>query len=194
MQKFDLDLKDAEVEYYPEFLSAKEANELFHFLRKLQDWRQDKIKLFGKEILQPRLTAFFGKKGLDYTYSGLKMKPHPFPAPLQNLKDRCEQLAESEFNVCLANLYRDGKDSMGWHADDEKELGPQPVIASVSLGAERFFHLRHKKDLTLRHKIRLQHGSLLLMKGKTQEFYKHSLPKTAKAVEPRINLTYRKII
>jgi len=188
-------LPDAELEYFPDFLTKKNADFLYHFLIDSNCWKQDKIKLFGKKILQPRLTALFGENGNIYKYSGLEMSPSPFPDKLKELKDKCEQKIHGlEFNICLANLYRDGNDSMGWHADDEKELGEKPIIASVSLGAERIFHLKHKKIHTARHKIRLQHGSLLIMKGTTQEFWKHQLPKTKKIVSPRVNLTFRKII
>ncbi|MCB7480912.1 alpha-ketoglutarate-dependent dioxygenase AlkB family protein [Christiangramia sediminis] len=189
-----INLQDAELEYFPNFLNEQEADATYEFLMEWSTWKQDKIKLFGKDILQPRLTTLFGEKGKTYKYSGLEMSPISFPDELNELKIKVEKkISGIKFNVCLANLYRDGNDSMGWHADDEKELGVKPVIASVSLGAERIFHLKHKKDPTVRHKIRLQHGSLLIMKGKTQEFWKHQLPKTKKIVSPRINLTFRKI-
>jgi len=188
-------LPDAELEYFPEFLTNNEADRLLSFLLKSNSWRQDKIKLFGKEVLQPRLTILFGESGNTYKYSGLEMSPKPFPDILKNLKYKCEEKNIGKaFNVCLANLYRDGNDSMGWHADNEEELGKNPSIASVSLGAERIFHLKHKNLRTARHKIKLQHGSLLVMKGTTQEFWKHQLPKTKKIISPRVNLTFRKII
>ena len=193
MHKETIMLKDGEIEYYERFLEIEKADEYFEALLKFDDWRHDKIKLFGREIYQPRLTALFGEPGNNYTYSGLEMIPNPFTSELIEIKDRCEKISHSSFNVCLANLYRDGKDSMGWHSDDEKELGKEPIIASVSLGAERIFHLKHKKDKTAKHKIRLQHGSLLVMKGSTQEFWKHQLPKTKQTIGPRINLTFRKI-
>lgn len=189
-----INLQDAQLEYFPDFLKEKEADSVFNFLMKLNVWRQDKIKLFGKEILQPRLTALFGEEGKTYKYSGLEMFPTPFPDELKKVKNKCEEESSGiKFNVCLANLYRDGNDSMGWHADDERELRERPVIASLSLGAERLFHLKHKNNKTLKHKTRLQHGSLLIMKGETQEFWKHQLPKSRKIVSPRINLTFRKI-
>ena len=193
MEKEIIDLKDAEIEYYPHFFNKQTSDLYLEKLLDLSQWKQEKIKLFGREIFQPRLTALFGEAGKTYTYSGLEMKPEPFSKELKEIKIECEKYSQSLFNVCLANLYRDGSDSMGWHADDEKELGKNPVIASVSFGAERIFHLKHKKDKTARHKIRLQHGSLLIMKGSTQEFWKHQLPKTKKVSEPRVNLTYRKI-
>ncbi|HKJ49240.1 MAG TPA: alpha-ketoglutarate-dependent dioxygenase AlkB [Christiangramia sp.] len=193
MKKETIILKDGKIEYYQGFLKIEKAYEYFEALLNYDGWRHDKIKLFGREIYQPRLTALFGQPGKNYTYSGLEMIPEPFTKELQEIKDQCEKLTLSSFNVCLANLYRDGKDSMGWHSDDEKELGKEPIIASVSLGAERIFHLKHKKDKTARHKIRLQHGSLLVMRGTTQEFWKHQLPKTKQTLNPRVNLTFRKI-
>ena len=191
--KNKIELSDAELLYYPDFLDPEVADEYFERLLSFDEWRHQKIKLFGKEIFQPRLTAFFGETDKSYTYSGLKMVPRAFPEELIEIKKKCENYTEESFNVCLANLYRNGDDSMGWHSDDEKELGPNPVIASVSLGAERMFHLRHKKNKTDKYKIRLQHGSLLIMKGVTQQFWKHQLPKTRKVDKPRINLTFRKI-
>ena len=189
-----IDLKDANLEYYSEFLSKKVANEFLKSMLNWSYWRHDKIKLFGKEIYQPRLTALFGESGKFYKYSGLEMKPLPFPKEIAELKNEIEEFTYKKFNIVLANLYRDGEDSMGWHSDDEKELGTKPAIASVSFGAERIFHLKHKTHKSLKHKIRLQHGSLLIMKGSTQEFWKHQLPKTKKKIAPRINLTFREIV
>ena len=193
MKKELIDLPEASLVYYPHFFSAEKSDIYYDDLLHSLNWKQDKIRMFGKEILQPRLTSFYGEQGKDYSYSGLRMEPQDFTSELTEIKKKCEQYAETEFNVCLANLYRDGSDSMGWHADDEKELGDEPVIASVSFGAERIFHLKHKTNPTARHKIRLQHGSLLIMKGTTQQFWKHQLPKTKQRVDPRINLTFRKI-
>lgn len=193
MEKELIDLPDASLEYYPHFFVQKKSDQLYERLMTSLNWQQDRIWLFGKHILQPRLTAFYGESGKNYRYSGLEMKPEAFTSELIFIKEQCEKYTGENFNVCLANLYRDGTDSMGWHADDEKELGAEPVIASVSLGAERFFHLKHKTNPTLKHKIRLLHGSLLIMKGTTQKFWKHQLPKTKKIVYPRINLTFRKV-
>lgn len=193
MKKESIVLPDAELEYFPVFYKKDESDFLYEKLLRSIPWEQDTIKLFGKKVLQPRLTAFYGEGKKSYTYSGLELMPGAFNKELLDIKQKCTLHAGISFNACLANLYRNGSDSMGWHSDDEKELGPGPVIASVSFGAERIFHLKHKKDPAARYKIRLQHGSLLLMKGKTQEFWKHQLPKTRKQVSPRINLTFRKI-
>nr|WP_298331668.1 alpha-ketoglutarate-dependent dioxygenase AlkB [uncultured Christiangramia sp.] len=188
-----IELQGASLLYIKDFLSNEQADELFEKLLHYERWRQDHIKMFGKEILQPRLTALFSDNNNAYTYSGLTMHPELFPTYLTVIKERCEKICEKSFNACLANLYRDGQDSMGWHADDEKELGTNPVIASVSIGEPRMFHLKHRKDKNLTYKKRLQHGSLLVMRGETQKFWKHQLPKTKKQIGPRINLTFRKI-
>lgn len=193
MKKEVINLANAELVYFPEFYTTEQSDLLYNDLMQSISWKQEKIKLFGREILQPRLTAFFGKPDKTYTYSGLEMQPESFSRTLKEIKRKCAFHTNTSFNACLANLYRDGNDSMGWHADDEKELGPGPVIASLSFGAERMFHLKHTKEPTARYKIRLQHGSLLVMQGQTQEFWKHQLPKTRKNVSPRINLTFRKI-
>ena len=193
MKKSTIQLPDAELEYYPEFYSAQKSDAFFKYLLGLSAWKQEEIMLFGRKIMQPRLTALFGNTNKTYTYSGLKMDPSPFPPELDQIRKDCEKITGLDFNTCLANLYRDGRDSMGWHSDDEKELGENPVIASLSFGAERIFHLKSKKDPTLKHKINLERGSLLVMKGKTQRFWKHQLPKTKKKVGPRVNLTFRKL-
>jgi alkylated DNA repair dioxygenase AlkB len=121
------------------------------------------------------------------------MQPHEFTTELLKIKTKIETKTEVKFTTCLLNLYRNGKDSNGWHADNEKELGQNPVIASISLGQERYFHLKHRKDKTLKHKILLQHGSLMLMQGETQHHWLHQIPKTAKPIVERINLTFRVI-
>ncbi|WP_203293225.1 alpha-ketoglutarate-dependent dioxygenase AlkB family protein [Luteirhabdus pelagi] len=190
-EKQPLSLPDAEIVYYPNFLSTAEADRYFDILLKETPWQQDNITVFGKTYPQPRLTALYGEAGKPYTYSGITMHPHPFTEPLLGLKKKVEDVVEAHFTTLLLNLYRDGNDSNGWHADDEKELGKNPIIASVSLGASRSFHLKHKKDKSLKHKIQLEHGSLLVMKGTTQEFWKHQIPKTKKDVGPRINGTFR---
>lgn len=186
-------LPDAELEYFPNFLTKEKADFLLEMLLKEVPWQQQNIKLFGKEIPQPRLTAFYAEKGISYTYSGLQLNPNSFSTELWELKQKTEKLSGFDFNTCLANLYRHGNDSMGWHADDEKVLGHNPVIASISLGGIRRFQFKHKTNKDLKKNIELQHGSLLIMKGSMQHFWKHQLPKTKKEVAPRINLTFRKI-
>ena len=187
-------LRDADLLYHPNYFSAEKSGFLMKHLLEQINWKQQKIKLFGNEIKQPRLTALFGDSGKSYTYSGLKLAPSPFLENLLFIKEHIEKNFEMNFNTCFANLYRDGSDSMGWHADDEKELGKNPVIASVSFGAERVFQLKHKYDKTHKFKLSLEPGSVLIMAGTTQSFWKHQLPKTKKKIGPRINLTFRNII
>lgn len=192
-KNFLLPLKDGEIFFYPGFLQERLSLEYLHVLIEQLPWQQDEINLFGKKYLQPRLTALFADHGRTYTYSGITMHPKPFPPVLLELKKKIEDKTGIVFTTCLANFYRDGRDSMGWHADDEKELGPEPIIASLSLGAERMFHLRHRKEKQLRYKLKLNSGSLLLMKGQTQHFWQHQVPKTSRPTGPRVNLTFRRI-
>ena len=158
-------------------------------------WQQDTITIYGKKHLVPRLTAWYGDADKPYTYSGIKMNPEPWTITLNEIKQKVEAEAATKFTNVLLNYYRNGQDSMGWHRDNEKELGENPIIASVSFGQTRPFHLRHKfrKDVP-KLTIPLTHGSLLIMKGTTQHFWEHQVPKSAKTLEPRINLTFRKII
>lgn len=189
--KIDLNLPDAKVCYFPEFLNKKESDWFFNKLLKQVPWQQDNIKVFGKVYKQPRLTALFASNQKPYSYSNITMQPHVFTKELLDLKNRVENIANTEFTTCLINLYRDGQDSNGWHADNEPELGTNPIIASVSLGAERIFKLKHKNDSNLKKDLLLQNGSLLVMKGETQHKWLHQIPKTKKAVGKRINLTFR---
>jgi alkylated DNA repair dioxygenase AlkB len=186
-----LQLQDAEIEYHPQFFGLEDANALFDKLYQNTQWVEEDIRVYGKIYKQPRLTAFFANNQKKYGYANISMIPQPFPPLLNAIKTKVEAATQTQFSSCLLNLYRDGQDSNGWHADDEKELGLNPVIASVSLGAERLFHLKHKKIKTLKHKLNLQNGSLLLMKGETQHHWLHQIPKTKKPLGKRINLTFR---
>lgn len=188
-----LPLQDAEVWYYPEVFSEEESGFYFRTLQHKVLWQQDEIRIFGKTHPQPRLTALYGDNLAPYSYSGITMHPHPFFRELTAIKETISTLCGHTFTSCLLNLYRNGRDSNGWHADDEKELGINPVIASVSFGEERYFHFKHKKDKTLRYKLLLENGSLLVMKGATQHHWLHQIPKTTRDLEPRINLTFRNI-
>ncbi|WP_298156847.1 alpha-ketoglutarate-dependent dioxygenase AlkB [Flavobacterium sp.] len=188
------DVPDAEIVYYPNIFTADKADELFRHLMTEIQWQQDDITLFGKTHLQPRLTALYGNEGKPYGYSGIVMKPHHWNALLTYIKETVEQFTEARFTTVLLNQYRNGRDSNGWHADDEKELGRNPVIASVSFGATRAFHLRHNTIPDQKIKINLEHGSLLLMKGTTQHFWKHQIPKTTRPTGTRINLTFRIVL
>jgi alkylated DNA repair dioxygenase AlkB len=185
-----LGLPDSDICYFPDFYIPELANLYFERLLNEIVWRQDDIKVFGKIYAQPRLTALYGDTDKPYSYSGIRMQPTPFTPLLQGIKQDIEEATSARFTTVLLNLYRSGQDSNGWHSDDEKELGNNPEIASLSLGATRKFHLRHKEK-KLRHSIALEHGSLLLMKGSTQHCWQHQIPKTKKTVDPRINLTFR---
>lgn len=184
-------LPNSDISYYPNFIEKLKADSYLKNLKESVPWQHDDIKVFGKIYPQPRLTALFGNNGKSYSYSNIMMNPKPFMPELLELKTAVESIAKVNFTTCLLNLYRDGKDSNGWHSDDETELGINPVIASISLGEERFFHLRHKNDKSSKQKVLLQHGSLLLMKGETQHFWQHQIPKTGKQIKERINLTFR---
>jgi alkylated DNA repair dioxygenase AlkB len=186
-------LPDAEIIYFPAFLSKEEADSLFQELLENIPWQQDEIMVYGKKHLQPRLTALYGNEGKPYSYSNITMQPHYWTLPLQKIKSLVESVSDTNFTTVLLNYYRDGSDSNGWHADNEKELDVNPVIASLSLGAERNFQLKHNHDNTQKKNLILENGSLLLMKGTTQHFWKHQVPKTAKPIGPRINLTFRVI-
>jgi alkylated DNA repair dioxygenase AlkB len=190
-EKITFDLPNAEIEYYPNFFDAEKSKMLFDKLLNEIPWQQDNITVFGKTHPQPRLTCLFGNEGKPYSYSNIVMQPHHWNPLLMFIKNEIEEACLENFTTVLLNLYRDGKDSNGWHADNEKELGRNPVIASVSFGAERSFHLQHNTITDAKLKITLENGSLLLMKGETQHFWKHQIPKTAKTLLPRINLTFR---
>jgi alkylated DNA repair dioxygenase AlkB len=193
MDKIDFNLTDADVVYFPKFFESETASKMFTKLLKETHWQQDDIKVYGKIYQQPRLTALYAENEKPYSYSNITMFPKPFTPLLKQIKKDIETISKLSFTTVLLNLYRDGSDSNGWHSDDEKELGNNPAIASLSLGEARWFHLKHKQDKLQKSKIELAHGSLLLMQGSTQHFWKHQLAKTARKVEPRINLTFRLI-
>ena len=189
--KIELNLPDSDIIYYPEFFDLKESDIYFQSLLKIVPWQQDDITIFGKTYKQPRLTALFANNEAPYTYSNITMNPHGFNRELLTIKSKVESIINVQFTTCLLNLYRDGQDSNGWHADDEKELGHSPIIASVNFGAERLFKLKHRKNKNLKKDLILQHGSLLIMKKETQHNWLHQIPKTKKSIGKRINLTFR---
>ncbi|WP_396170553.1 alpha-ketoglutarate-dependent dioxygenase AlkB family protein [Flavobacterium sp.] len=190
-EKIVFDVPDAVIEYYPNFFEEAQAKEFFDKLYHEIPWQQDAITVFGKTHAQPRLTALFGNEGKPYSYSNIVMQPHSWNPLLMFIKNKIEEICNENFTTVLLNLYRNGKDSNGWHADNERELGRNPVIASVSFGSERSFHLQHNSIADAKLKITLGNGSLLLMKGETQHFWKHQIPKTSREINPRINLTFR---
>ena len=187
------DLPDAEVTLFPAFFNEAESDAYFAALRHATVWGQGRLTLWGKAHDEPRLTAWYGDAGKSYSYSGIVLHPQPWTPLLNEIKACVDEAAQTTFNSVLLNLYRDGRDSNGWHQDNEPELGRNPVIASVSFGVVRRFQMRHK--IRKEHKLNLDlpHGSLLLMAGATQHTWQHQIPKTAKPVGERINLTFRVI-
>lgn len=183
--------QDGEVYYIPRFYSESTALELYYALHSSTSWQEDDITLFGKTHKQPRLTALYGDKG--YSYSGITMKPNPWTPVLIKIKEDLLKKFNKSFNVALLNLYRSGRDSNGWHSDNEPELGENPYIISVSFGETRRFRLRHKFNKDLKVTIDLAPGSVLIMSGATQSNWNHCLTKTAKEVSPRINITFRTV-
>ena len=178
---------------YPHFFSAGECETYYNDLQKSIAWKQEPIKIFGKEVMQPRLTAWYGDSDKPYTYSGITMQPTLWTPTLLYIKEKIETVAKVKFTSALLNLYRDGNDSMGWHRDNEKELGRNPVIGSVSFGATRIFKLRFYEDKKISKTLDLGSGSFLLMQGETQHYWEHQAAKTNKQVGVRISITFRVI-
>lgn len=180
--------------FYHDFFSPDESDSYLQYLTYEIPWMQEPIVMFGKTLMQPRLTAFYGDQGMEYTYSGLTMKATRWTDRMQQLKERIEAKCGTVFNVCLLNYYRDGQDHMGWHRDNERSLGQVPLIASLSFGGTRIFQFRKYVEKMPVISLELDHGSLLLMKGETQRYWEHRVTKTTVAVRPRINLTFRTVI
>lgn len=183
-----------ELELIEGLIAADQRLALMSVLLRELPWAQRPIRIMGREVLQPRLSAWIGDPGAAYTYSGVLNEPQPWPAALLELRARVSAEAGAPFNSVLCNLYRDGNDSMGFHADAERELGPEPVIASLSLGATRRFQLRHRRNTADRLDLDLADGSLLMMRGTLQQHYRHAVPKQRAVTAPRINLTFRTIV
>ena len=184
---------DGLVVYYPDFLNESESKEVFDVFMQELEWNRERLLMYGKEILMKRKVALYGDKGLLYTYSGDSKQSLQWHPLLSEIRNHLKTKTNQEFNICLANLYHDGSEGMGWHADDEPELGPNPTVASVSLGASRDFQIRHNKTGETIN-ISLEPGSLLIMSGPFQHNWKHQIPKRARVKSPRINLTFRRII
>lgn len=182
---------DGQAVLYENFFSTEESDRYLQSLTQEIQWRQEPIVLYGKSILQPRLTALYGDKDKELRYSGLVMKPMPWTKSLLEIKNKIEPIAGKDFTTALLNQYRDGQDSMGWHRDNEKELGPNPVIGSVSFGASRNFQFRHYDDKNVKRSVLLSHGSFLLMSGPCQHHWQHSIAKTKSPIGCRINITFR---
>jgi alkylated DNA repair dioxygenase AlkB len=181
-----------QLQYHENIFDAQSHIALFDSLKHEIAWKQDHIKLFGKVHPTPRLVAWHGDQHCTYTYSGVVNTPLAWTPTLLTIKDRIEQLLyPAKFNCVLLNFYRDGHDKMGWHSDDEKELGPNPNIASVSFGATRRFDFKHKTDPNNKFSLELHSGSVLLMQGDMQHHWLHQLPAQKRILTPRINLTFR---
>jgi len=189
------DLPDADVVLYENYFSQTESNNFFEKLKNNIAWRQDKMKIYGNEINLPRLTAWYGENDKNYSFSGITLNPEFWTVELIQIKQRIEKIVNANFNSVLLNLYRDGKDSISWHTDAEKELGKNPIIASVTFGETRQFQLKHRNNKDIKTvSLPLKNGSVLIMQGSTQHFWLHQIPKTDKQLKPRINLTFRIII
>lgn len=188
-------LKDGEVWYMENFMPIEKANDYFkNFIENIK-WRQEEIKMYGKTYPVPRKTAWYGYEGFNYKYSGILCNPEPWNKELLGIKRVIESfIKDVDFNSVLLNLYRNGSDKVSWHADDEKGLGINPLIASVSLGAKRRFDLKHKTDPNEKLQLELKPGSLVIMKGALQHNWLHQIPIQKRILDPRINLTFRTIV
>ena len=186
--------KQLEIEYIKDFFNKNESDFLYDLLKKDIEWKQDFIEIYGKSYPLPRLTACYGYKNKSYTYSGITMTPLPWTRELLKVRRKLEVFSKQEFNSVLLNYYRSGNDSVSWHSDDEEELGKLPIIGSLSFGGVRRFRFRNKQNKNLTQTYELENGSLFLMKGATQKFWEHEVPKTKKNVSGRINLTFRFIV
>jgi len=187
-----ISLIDGRARLIGDFLTRSQADACFAELLDRVEWQQHVIRIGGRRVASPRLSAWYGDPDAHYAYSGLSLEPLPWLPIILELRAQIGTVCDAPFNSVLLNLYRDGADSMGWHSDDEPELGERPVIASLSLGATRRFRMRHRRRKELEPvAVELESGSLLIMEGDTQRFWKHQVPKTRRVVEPRINLTFR---
>lgn len=186
-------LENGELLLLEDVFDSRLANAWFERIKCTTDWQQPEIRVAGRMVRIPRRQAWYGDCSARYSYSGLAMIPHPWTDTLLEIRSRIEEICEARFNSVLLNHYRDGQDSMGWHSDDEPELGVNPCIASLSLGASRVFRLQHKKEKARKIKLDLSNGSLLVMRGALQHHWRHQVPKTQRVVADRINLTFRYI-
>lgn len=183
-----------EIEVVRRALDPSLADAAFEALRASVPWRQERLVMFGREIDVPRLEAWIADPGLSYTYSGVRHEPQSWTPELLDMRGIVGALAHESFNSVLCNLYRDGSDGVDWHADDERELGDEPVIGSVSLGASRRFDLRRVDDHSVRASVELHHGDVVIMRGTTQALWRHRVPRTKRPVGERINLTFRRVV
>lgn len=186
--------RDGEVYLYEELFSVEESALIFNDLRNNIAWKQDHLQMYGREVDLPRLTAWYANPDKTYEYSGIVNYPLAWTDLLLDLKQYVEDITDHIFNSALLNQYRNEHDSMGWHSDDEPELGINPVIASLSFGGSRTFQFKHKTNKQLKTAVMLHSGSLLLMSGATQHHWVHQIPKSKEVLEPRINITFRAVL
>ena len=189
----EISVQDGELRFFPRLFLSEESNAYFSKLKENINWQQEEIKLYGRKIPLPRLTAWFGDEGKTYMYSGITVEPEPWTPILLKIKSRIEEVSNVTFNSVLLNYYRNERDSVSWHSDDEPELGKNPIIGSVSFGDVRTFQLKHKTNKTLTISRDLSDGSYLEMAGSTQHHWLHQIPKRTRKIGPRINLTFRVI-
>jgi alkylated DNA repair dioxygenase AlkB len=185
-------IKNGEIQFFHRFFEKNDADFFLNYLISNIAWKQESMSMYGKKVDFPRLTAWYGENDKPYTFSGITLHPNPWTNQIVQIKKRIEEFTNAQFNSVLLNRYRNGNDSISWHTDAEKELGTNPIIASVNFGATRKFQLRHiftKEKL----EIELSHGSVLIMQGELQHFWQHQVPKTSKPVSERVNLTFRVI-
>jgi alkylated DNA repair dioxygenase AlkB len=195
LQRLRIRIKDADVFYLRHLELSQPDGQILRRLIAEIPWRAQQVMVWGRKVLQPRLTAWYGDDGANYAYSGIELRPQPWTPLLLDIKSRSEEAAGATFNSVLLNYYRDHNDSIGFHSDNEPELGERPVIASLSLGEERTFVLKHKRSREAKPvRLRLASGSLLLMAGDTQHYWRHGVPKESRNCGPRVNLTFRNII
>ncbi|WAC46578.1 alpha-ketoglutarate-dependent dioxygenase AlkB [Pseudomonas sp. SL4(2022)] len=188
-----LHLANADLQLHAQWLNAATADRWLAELTAQTPWQQPQVQLYGRQLPVPRLVAWYGDAEASYRYSGLTHQPLPWTPLLALIRAQVEQAVRQPLNGVLLNYYRDGQDSMGWHSDDEAELGANPLIASLNLGGTRRFDLRRKGQSRIEHSLPLQHGSLLVMRGPTQHYWQHQVAKTRSACAPRLNLTFRLI-
>lgn len=186
--------RKGEAYYEASFFTKEYADLLFAKLIRQVKWKQESIRLFGRLVLQPRLIAYYGDEKINYSYSGVRHVPNKWIEPISDIKSEVEKKFKVKFNSALINLYRNGSDSMGWHRDNEASLGINPTIVSISFGIERKFQFRQWKEKDEKISVKLEHGSALLMKGETQHYWEHQIPKSKRIIDPRINITFRRII
>ena len=188
-----LTLPQADLEYWPQWVDADLADRWFQQLMTETPWIQPQIKLCGRQFAVPRLLAWYGDAEARYRYSGLVHDPLAWTPLMSDIRSHVEHQVGQAVNGALLNLYRDGQDAMGWHSDDEPELGPEPLVVSLNLGATRRFDFRRKGTSRIEHSLALEHGSLLVMRGPTQHHWQHQIARTRKVTEPRLNLTFRQL-